>query len=256
MLDENGNYNITNWEIGDLITKLRMNKLEGGVYKNREDINKILEAVDTPPTFTKPTLSLSLNKTTIEHNVATSITITPRFNQNDGGAIEQYTLMKGTTSLVDSPTTQAYTDNITLSHNSSVTYTATVYYGEGESKTSTFGVEYPGLSASDVDTNATVRAYANSYYGVIDSTEVTDISVLTSRLGTSRGYTTTYNMANQRSVYMYPQSFGALTSIKDSNNFEYINSYTRTTMTYNNVEYYVYILTDPVTITGFKQIFN
>ena len=256
MLDENGNYNITNWEIGDLITKLRMNKLEGGVYKNREDINKILEAVDTPPTFTKPTLSLSLNKTTIEHNVATSITITPRFNQNDGGAIEQYTLMKGTTSLVDSPTTQAYTDNITLSHNSSVTYTATVYYGEGESKTSTFGVEYQGLSASDVDTNATVRAYANSYYGVIDSTEVTDISVLTSRLGTSRGYTTTYNMANQRSVYMYPQSFGALTSIKDSNNFEYINSYTRTTMTYNNVEYYVYILTDPVTITGFKQIFN
>ena len=256
VLDENGSYNITYWETGDLITKPKMNKLEGGVYKNREDINKILEAVDTPPTFTKPTLSLSLNKTTIEHNVATSITITPRFNQNDGGAIERYTLMKGTTSLVDSPTTQAYTDNITLSHNSSVTYTATVYYGEGESKTSTFGVEYPGLFASDVDTNATVRAYANSYYGVIDGTQVTDISALTSRLGTSRGYTATYNMTNQRSVYMYPQSFGALTSIKDSNNFEYINSYTRTTMTYNNVDYYVYILTDPVTITGFKQIFN
>ena len=256
VLDENGSYNITYWETGDLITKPKMNKLEGGVYKNREDINKILEAVDTPPTFTKPTLSLSLNKTTIEHNVATSITITPRFNQNDGGAIERYTLMKGTTSLVDSPTTQAYTDNITLSHNSSVTYTATVYYGEGESKTSTFGVVYPGLFASDVNTNATVRAYANSYYGVIDGTEVTDVTALTSRLGTSKGYTATYNMTNQRSVYMYPKSFGALTSIKDVNNFDYINSYTRSEMTYNNVDYYVYILTDPVTITGFKQIFN
>ena len=55
---------------------------------------------------------------------------------------------------------------------------------------------------------------------------------------------------------MYPQSFGALTSIKDSNNFEYINSYTRSEMVYNEVDYYVYILTDPVTITGFKQIFN
>ena len=65
MLDENGNYNITNWETGDLITKPRMNKLEGGVYKNREDINKILKAVDTPPTFTKPTLSLGLSKTVI-----------------------------------------------------------------------------------------------------------------------------------------------------------------------------------------------
>lgn len=256
MLDENGNYNITNWETGDLITKPRMNKLEGGVYKNREDINKILEAVDTPPTFTKPTLSLSLNKTTIEHNVATSITITPNFRQNDGGAIEQYTLMKGTTPLVDSPTIQSYTDNITVSHGNSVTYTATVNYGDGESKQSTFGVVYDGLSAGNVNANATVRAYALSYYGVIDSTEVTDVTALTSRLGTSRGYTTTYNMTNQRSVYMYPQSFGALTSIKDSNNFEYINSYTRTTMTYNNVDYYVYILTDPVTITGFKQIFN
>ena len=63
-------------------------------------------------------------------------------------------------------------------------------------------------------------------------------------------------MTKQRSVYMYPQSFGALTSIKDSNNFEYINSYTRSEMAYNEVEYYVYILTDSVTITGFKQIFN
>ena len=63
-------------------------------------------------------------------------------------------------------------------------------------------------------------------------------------------------MTNQTSVYMNPQSFGALTSIKDANNFEYINSYTRTTMNYNGVDYYVYILTDPVTITGFKQIFN
>ena len=55
---------------------------------------------------------------------------------------------------------------------------------------------------------------------------------------------------------MYPQSFGTLTSIKDANNFDYINSYTRSTLSYNGVDYYVYILTDPVTITGFKQIFN
>ena len=55
---------------------------------------------------------------------------------------------------------------------------------------------------------------------------------------------------------MYPKSFGALTSIKDANNFDYINSYTRSEMTYNDVDYYVYILTDPVTITGFKQAFS
>ncbi len=226
------------------------------IEKNRKDIDKILEAVDTPPTFTKPTLSLSVNKSTIEHNIATSITITPTFRQNDGGAITNYTLMKGATSLVDSTTTQAYTDTITLSHNSSITYTATVYYGDGQSKTSTFGVEYAGLSASNVSANSTIRAYALSYYGVIDGTEVTDVTALTSRLGTSKGYTVTYNMANQRSVYIYPKSFGALTSIKDVNNFDYINSYTRSEMIYNNVDYYVYILTDPVEIVGFKQSFS
>ena len=43
VLSPDGNYNATNWETGDLITKPRMNKLEGGVYKNRADINKILK---------------------------------------------------------------------------------------------------------------------------------------------------------------------------------------------------------------------
>ena len=226
------------------------------IEKNRTDIDKILEAVDTPPTFTKPTLSLRLNKTIIEHDTTTSITITPIFNQNDGGALTSYILKKGTTSLVDSSTTQSYTDNIAISHGNSVTYTATVYYGDGESKQSTFGVVYDGLSAGNISANNTVRAYANSYYGVIDGNSVTDVTALTSVLGTSRGRTITYDMIKQRSVYMYPQSFGALTSIKDSNNFEYINSYTQSTISYNNVDYYIYILTDPVTITGFRQIFN
>ena len=250
--------NLINVNIENLWTDLNNleNSLNTKVTELNEKVTKILEAVDTPPTFTKPTLSLSVNKSTIEHNIATSITITPTFRQNDGGAITNYTLMKGATSLVNSTTTQVYTDTITLSHNLSITYTATVYYGDGQNKTSTFGVEYAGLSAGNVSANSTIRAYAPSYYGVIDGTEVTDVTALTSRLGTSKGYTATYNMTNQRSVYMYPKSFGALTSIKDVNNFDYINSYTRSEMIYNNVDYYVYILTDPVEIVGFKQAFS
>ena len=68
--------------------------------------------------------------------------------------------------------------------------------------------------------------------------------------------TTTYKMINQRIVYMYPKSFGALINIRDINNFDYINSYTRSEITYNDVDYYVYILTDPVEIDEFKQTFN
>ena len=63
-------------------------------------------------------------------------------------------------------------------------------------------------------------------------------------------------MVNSRTCYMYPKDFGKLTTIKDANNFEYINSYTLTERTINGVNYYIYTLTDPVTITNFKQSFG
>ena len=43
--------------------------------------------------------------------------------------------------------------------------------------------------------------------------------------------------------------------IKDGNNFEYLGSYTRTNLTIESVDYYVYTLTKPTTISGFKQTF-
>ena len=45
-------------------------------------------------------------------------------------------------------------------------------------------------------------------------------------------------------------------SLKDANNFDYINSYTKLTVMYQEVEYLVYVLTDPVTIKGFSQSFS
>lgn len=49
---------------------------------------------------------------------------------------------------------------------------------------------------------------------------------------------------------------GALTAVKDANNFEYLQSYTRSEVTVWNETYYVYVLTDPVTIDTFKQIYS
>ena len=235
-----------------------INELNEGFLKQEDNIDKILEAVDTPPTFTKPTLNLFIDKTKIEHNVATNITLTPSYNKNDAGAITNYTLKKYDNVLVDSSILQTYTDNITVSHNNSVVYTATVNYASGESKTSTFGVVYDGLPSGILSVNSSIKAYAPSYYGVINNDTITetDIPNLISVLNTSKSMTTTYKMINQRSVYMYPKNFGALINIRDINNFDYINSYTRSEITYNDVDYYVYILTDPVEIDEFKQTFN
>lgn len=269
-----GVYNKTIWYDGDLITDGRLNKVEDALHfisrtdieqreqleKNTSDISTILDIVDTPPTYIKPTLSISLNTSTLEHNKATSVTITPNFKQNDAGLVSKYVLYKNGTEIFNNTTVSAYTDSVTINHNGSISYSATATYGDGPIKNTLLGIPYPNTSikAGSVSASGIIRAYALSYYGIINSSTIAenDISSLSSRLSSSKSYTYTVNLAEQRIVYMYPQSFGTLTSIKDANNFDYINSYTRTTLPYNGVDYYVYILTDPVTITGFKQIFN
>lgn len=269
-----GVYNKTIWYDGDLITDGRLNKVEDALYsisrtdieqreqleKNTSDISTILDIVDTPPTYTKPTLSISFNTSMLEHNKATSVTITPNFKQNDAGSVSKYVLYKNGTEIFNNTTVSAYTDSASINHNGSISYSATATYGDGAIKNTLLGIPYPNTSikAGSVSASGTIRAYALSYYGVINSSTISenDISSLSSRLSSSKSYTYTVSLSEQRIVYMYPQSFGTLTSIKDANNFDYINSYTRTTLSYNGVDYYVYILTDPVTITGFKQIFN
>ena len=180
--------------------------------------------------------------------------------QNDGGDITKYVLNKGDIKLYENTSLGSYTDTVTLPYNNSVTYTASVTYADGTIKNTSLGIPYPSTSikAGTVTSSKTIKCYALSYTGIISNSTITvaDISSLTSRLCTAKSYTGTYNLDNQRVVYMYPSYLGVLTSIKDSNNFDYINSYTLTKMTYNDVEYNIYILTDPVTITGFKQIFN
>ena len=228
------------------------------VSKNTNDINKILEIIDEPPTYVNPTLTISSSSANIQHNTQTNVILTPRFTQNDAGSIISYSLSKDGKVLYTNTTTSAYTDAITLQHGGSTTYTATVNYGDGIIKNTLLGIEYPSTSIKEgnISNNVTIRGYALSYYGVIESDSISGTNGLSNVLRTSKGSTLTFNMTNQRVVYMYPKSFGNLTSIKDANNFDYINSYTLTNMTLNNVEYNVYILTDAVTINGFKQIFN
>lgn len=226
--------------------------------KNTSDISTILNIVDTPPTYTRPTLSISINPNMIQHNTSTSITIRSTFNANDAGNVVNYTLTRNGESIYTGTTVAQYVDTISTSHNTTVSYSATVEYSDGIIKDTLLGIPYPDTSikAGSITSSGNVRAYALSYYGVVNTSTVTDISGLSSRLSSNKSYTYTASLTEQRIAYIYPKTFGELTSIKDANNFDYINSYTRSTSIFNGVEYYIYILTDPVTINNFKQIFN
>ena len=60
---------------------------------------------------------------------------------------------------------------------------------------------------------------------------------------------------NDSIVFKYPKSYGTLTSILDSNNFENISAFTRSEEVINSVDYYVY--TSAVTsVSNFKFIFK
>lgn len=114
------------------------------------------------------------------------------------------------------------------------------------------------LVVDGVTATAHVRFCNPAYFGVVSADYTPDGSVsgLTklSNYGmkTYTGNTTTagYNKV----VYMYPSSLGTLSSIKDGNNFDLTNSFTRSTVTVNGESYYVYTLTDATDTS--KQTFK
>ena len=222
------------------------------------DINTILSMIDEPPTYTKPSISIALSKTSVEHSKSYDISITTTFKQNDAGNVTGYKVYKNNSVIFENTSVSSYTDTINIQHGESIAYKTEVTYADGPIKNTTLGIPYPSTSikSGSITSSSTVKAYALSYYGVIDGSEFIDVSGLTSELRTGKSDTITLSLTNQRIIYMYPKSFGNLTSIKDANNFDYINSYTLSNATVNDVEYNIYILTDPVTINNFKQIFN
>lgn len=125
------------------------------------------------------------------------------------------------------------------------------------SKTFTYTGSYAGMTKS---ATRTVTYNHKSYYGIVSST-TTSISNPTtlgnSTLAAGRGLTWSgINMTYQKTAYAYPTYFGALSDVRDGNNFSNLSGYTRSTVQVNGVDYYVYIFTNPTTVTGFKQIFS
>lgn len=106
------------------------------------------------------------------------------------------------------------------------------------------------------------------FYGVTNVASMNDaiatglIPGFTKVVNNQKGLSWTgVNLVDQKFCYMYPTSLGALSSIKDGNGFSQIEGYTRYTvnLTYPtdnaSVSYYVYLLNDPTTGSGFSQIY-
>ena len=104
--------------------------------------------------------------------------------------------------------------------------------------------------------STTITFVNPSYDGVVAANfTVTEanIKALTETLRSGNGGIRTFNLNNQKACIAYPKAFGAATSIKDANGFDYLASYTRSELNVNGELYYVYLLTNATTITDMKQ---
>ena len=209
-----------------------------------EFVKKLLIAEIAPTmTFT------ATNSGLIKNGDSVTTVLTLRLDSAGTGTFVSVEFKEGSTTLntqtyVSGTNTYTYTPSSSIT--STTTFKAVLNYTDssGAAKTITKEVKFTFVDPV--------------YFGVVSAAPTIEAEVLAVGNETAadkRGRTVTYNLANEKSCYCYPASLGALTSIKDANNFEYINSYDRSTVTANGVSYFVYTLKDPVTITGFKQIF-
>ena len=126
------------------------------------------------------------------------------------------------------------------------TYTYT--HGTPFSTDTTFKVDvYDGKNT----TTKTIKVeFVNPFYCGLASSTLQEI------LQKKGAYTYNNITCNNDSIiFKYPKSYGTLTSILDSNNFENIGAFTRSEEVINGVDYYVYT-SAVTTVTNFKFIFK
>ena len=102
------------------------------------------------------------------------------------------------------------------------------------------------LTASDgentVSKSISYKFIAPYYIGVSTTNTLTEteITALTKKLEAKGTKTVNYTTNQSYMVFAYPKSYGAINSIIDQNGFNVTDSFVRSTVTVNSVEYYVY----------------
>lgn len=101
-----------------------------------------------------------------------------------------------------------------------------------------------------------------SYFGIVpDDFIITESNIKSLSSGeiikNSKSYSTQlFTQQSQKNCYAYPKSFGLLTNIRDTNNQDLNNSYSRTEIQINGEQYYVYLLTTTSSVVNYKINFN
>ena len=222
------------------------------------------------PSFSAPTVSISASPGATAYEIGYDpglITLSSTFNKNDGGNATATMFYKNGSSLGAGVNTNA-PGAIT----GSVGYSVIVNYAAGTAtKNDNLGTPFPNtIIAGSTSASLNFSTYSKRYWGGIstpfNSTTIYDITTLSStpnsdNAGTSKSISTNINITGTQYAYFaYPATNADLTSIM-YNNFESINTFTKTIVQIKNAQgytqnYKVYTSNDSFSATLTSISFN
>jgi hypothetical protein len=220
------------------------------------------------PSFSAPSVSIGANPGAGAYEIGYDpglVTLSSTYNKNDGGNATSTLFYKSGTVL-------SANTNSPGPITTSVSYSVTVNYAAGTStKPDNLGTSYPNtIIASSTSAALSFSSYSKRYWGGVsvpfNTTTVYDITALSpspnaDNSGGSKGITATIAISGtQYAYYAYPATNADLTSIM-YNNFESINTFTKTIVQIKNAQgytqnYKVYTSNDPISATLTSVTFN
>jgi hypothetical protein len=220
------------------------------------------------PSFSAPSVSIGANPGAGAYEIGYDpgvVTLNSSYNKYDGGNATS-TLFYKSSNVLSANT------NSPGPITTSVSYSVTVNYAAGTStKPDNLGTSYPNtITASSTSAALSFSSYSKRYWGGVsvpfNTTTIYDITALSpspnaDNSGGSKGITATIAISGtQYAYYAYPATNADLTSIM-YNNFESINTFTKTIVQIKNAQgytqnYKVYTSNDPISATLTSVTFN
>jgi hypothetical protein len=220
------------------------------------------------PSFSAPSVSIGASPSAGAYEIGYDpgvVTLNSSYNKYDGGNATS-TLFYKSSNVLSANTNSPGPITTTIS------YSVTVNYAAGTStKNDNLGTPYPNtISIGSTSASLNFSSYSKRYWGGIsipfNTTTIYDITALspspnTDNSGGSKGITATIAISGtQYAFYAYPATNADLTSIM-YNNFESINTFTKTIVQIKNAQgytqnYKVYTSNDPISATLTSVTFN
>ena len=228
IFDENGVYVKTFWKPKEIISSVRMNKIEEGIYSLSQ---KVADLTFKPISITS--FKSNLSKTVYEKDIETINSC--KFTWSTSMIPKSISLTDCTVETSDT----SYTYNKTISDTKTFTLSVTDSKNNIRSSSITFSFVYP------------------FYYGTFaNSLTEADIKnkVKLVELKSNKTLALTYN--DMKVFYAYPKAYGELKSIKDGNGFEYLNDFNKEEMNINSIPYYFYKIKNKASVSQIKYTFS